>query len=93
MTRTGVRTKSGRVLSEAELGRLAAQAEGGFDLATWKPRPGRPSLGPTAGGEHSPRIEARIPESLHRRVMARAAEEGRSVSEVLRQLLEDYVRA
>ncbi|MGD0248269.1 MAG: ribbon-helix-helix protein, CopG family [Candidatus Limnocylindrales bacterium] len=92
MTPATVKTKSRRNLSEADLERLAEEAERGFDLSTWKPRPGRPSLGAAAAGEHSPRIEARVPEPLHRRVVARAAKEGRSVSAVVRQLLEDYAR-
>ena len=83
------RTKSGRLLSEADVDRIAAEAEDGFDLSNWKPRRGRPSLSATAG-THSPRIEARIPESLHRRVSKRAAEEGKTVSAVVRRLLEDY---
>jgi hypothetical protein len=82
-------TKSGRVLSEAELDRLVELAEKGFDLSTWKPRRGRPSLSATPG-THSPRIEARVPEALHRRVSERAASEGRTVSEVVRLLLEGY---
>jgi len=89
--RFAVIRKSGRALSEADIDRLAAKAEEGFDLSTWKPRRGRPSLSAEPGA-HSPRIEARVPEALHRRVSARAAEEGKSVSAVVRLLLEDYAR-
>jgi hypothetical protein len=91
MTTGKVITKSGRTLSEADLDRLAEEAEAGFDLSAWKPRRGRPSLN-AAGGGHSPRIEARVPDALHRRVSARAASEGKSVSAVVRQLLEEYAR-
>ena len=84
-----VKTKSGRVLSDADLDGLATKAENGLDLAAWRPRPGRPSLGPTVG-EHSPRIAVRVPEELRDRARARAASEGRSVSEVVRSLLEGY---
>jgi hypothetical protein len=91
MTTRTVKTKSGRSLSEADVERLATRAEQGFDLAPWKPRRGRPSLSSTPGA-HSPRIEARVPEALHRRVSARAAGEGRSVSAVVRLLLEEYAR-
>jgi len=86
-----ITTKSGQTLSEADLDRLAEEAEAGFDLSTWTPRPGRPSLS-ASPGVHSPRIVARVPEALHRRVSARAASEGRSVSAVIRLLLEDYAR-
>ncbi|HEY5486327.1 MAG TPA: ribbon-helix-helix protein, CopG family [Candidatus Limnocylindrales bacterium] len=91
MTTGKVITASGRALSKTDLDRLADKAEEGFDLSTWKPRRGRPSLS-AAGGGHSPRIEARVPDALHRRVSARAASEGKSVSAVVRQLLEEYAR-
>jgi hypothetical protein len=84
-------TKGGRRLTEADIERLADEAERGFDLSTWIPRPGRPRLDQRAT-EHSPRIAVRVPESLHRRVVSRAAEEGRSISQVVRGLLDDYAR-
>jgi hypothetical protein len=84
-----VKTKSGRVLSDADLDGLATRAAAGFDLSSWRPRPGRPSLG-TTEGEHSPRIAVRVPEALRDRARARATAEGRNLSEVVRSLLEDY---
>lgn len=85
-------TRSGRILTEADVERLADEAERGFDLSTWTPRPGRPGLdaGATA---HAPRIAVLLPESLHRRVRSRAASEGRSVSNIVRGLLAEYVRS
>lgn len=86
-------TKTGKQLTEADLDRIADQFEKGFDLSTWVPRPvGRPRLEPGAE-EHSPRIEVRVPAALHRRVRARAAADGRTVSQVVRGLLEEYVDA
>lgn len=82
-------TKSGRRLTEADIEKLADELEAGVDLSTWEPRPGRPPLEPTAT-EHSPRIAVRVPASLHRRVASRAAEEGQSISRVVRRLLEEY---
>jgi hypothetical protein len=82
-----VKTRSGRVLSDDDLDRLAESAEQGFDLSTWRPRPGRPSLDATAEG-HSPRVEVRVPAALRDRVRKRAVAEGRNVSDVLRELLE-----
>lgn len=84
-----VRTRSGRVLSEDDIDALADRAEHGFDLSTWKPRRGRPPLDP-AREAHAPRIAVRVPSDIHRRVVARAASEGRSISEVVRDLLERY---
>lgn len=84
-----VRTKSGRVLTGSEIDQLAAEAERGLDLSAWKPRRGRPRLGQNLAA-HSPRIAVRVPEDLHRRALARARSERRSMSEVIRGLLEDY---
>ena len=83
-------TKDGRRLTEADIERLADEAERGFDLSTWIPRPGRPRLD-LRSTAHSPRIAVRVPDSLHRRLIARAAAEGRSVSQVVRKLLDEYV--
>ncbi len=84
-----VKTKSGRTLSDADLERLGGRAEEGLDLSSWTPRRGRPALD-AATTEPSPRIAVRVPRSLHRRVTSRAAGEGRTVSEVVRDLLADY---
>lgn len=92
MARTLIVTKTGRKLTEADVERLAAQIEGDeFDLAGWTPRPGRPPLEATSK-DHSPRIAVRIPASLRRRVESRARAEDRSLSQVVRSLLEEYVR-
>jgi hypothetical protein len=85
-----VKSKRGRSLSKADLERMAAQAEAGFDLAAWKPRRGRPALDADAS-EHAPRISVRLPRSLHDQVIDRAEQEGRAVSDVVRGLLSDYV--
>ena len=84
-------TKSGRRLTEADIERLADEAERGFDLSTWKHRRGRPPLDANSD-THAPRIAIRLPTALHRRVTTQAAAEGRSVSAVVRSLLEEYVR-
>ena len=89
MART-VRTKGGKRLSAADIDRLANEAERGFDLSQWRPRRGRPSLSATAAGR-SPRIGARVPDDVYRRATERAAAEGKSISEVVRDLLAAYV--
>jgi predicted HicB family RNase H-like nuclease len=86
-----VRTKGGRILSEADLERLASSVEHDLDISSWKPRPGRPPLDSTATA-HAPRIAVRVPEELHRRAVERATREGRTMSEVVRDLLEGYAR-
>jgi predicted HicB family RNase H-like nuclease len=90
MARTVI-TKGGRTLTEADLDRLASSVEENLDISAWAPRRGRPSLS-EAAGVHSPRIAVRVPEDLRRRAAARAASEGRSLSVVVRDLLEHYAR-
>jgi len=85
-----VRTKTGRALSDADIDRLATRAEQGFDLSRWQPRRGRPSLNSSREG-HSPRVAARVSEDVYRRATALAAAEGKSMSQVVRDLLGAYV--
>jgi hypothetical protein len=87
-----VRARNGEVVTEADLERFADEAEVGYDLSTWKRRPGRPPLNVGGSGAHSPRVAVRVPESLRSELERCAADEGKSVSEVLRRLVEDYVR-
>ena len=51
--------------------------------------PGRPSL--TAGAtKHSPSIHVRLPEPLYRRLSRRAGRRGTTVSEVVREILQEH---
>jgi hypothetical protein len=84
-----MKTKGGRTLSSTDMERLADKAEQGFDLTRWQPRRGRPPLSATEGGR-SPRVGARGPDDLFRRATERAAAEGKSISEVVRELLAGY---
>ena len=86
-----ITTKSGQILTEADLDGLDDEAEAGYDLSTWRPRPIRPPFG-ASGTRSSARISVRIPAAVRARVQSRAAREGRSISDVLRSLLEDYAR-
>lgn len=84
------RMKHGKPVSDEELDRMAAEAEAGYDLATWTRRRGRPSLDGRDAGGPSPRLATRVPAQLRDRVAARASGEGRSISQVMRRLLEQY---
>lgn len=86
-----VRTKSGRVLEPADIDRIADRADAGVDLRDWRPLRGRPPLDTHVAG-HAPRIAVRVPQALREAVEARAAAEGRSLSQAVRSLLEDYAR-
>lgn len=74
-------------LTNADYERLADVAEAGFEPSTLVRR-GRPSLSRSKGA--SPRVAARVTPDVHAQALARARAEGRSLSEVLRGLLEDY---
>jgi hypothetical protein len=86
-----VRTRNGRILSEAEIEKIADRMEQ-EDFSTWQPRVGRPSLDCHEGPGDSPRIVVRLPERLRRQAAQRAASEGRTISDVVRALLAEYVR-
>ena len=75
-------------LTDADYDRLADLAEAGFDPSEFRPRRGRPSLGGQDGA--SPRVAVRLSPGVHARALARAASEGRSLSDVLRELVESY---
>ncbi len=55
---------------------------------------GRPSLsaGTLPPGTHSPRVATRIPADLRQELLVYATQDGKTVSQLLRGLLEDYVR-
>jgi len=65
-------------------------AEQAVEEALGLVRAGRPSLGAT--GAHSPRVSFRVPEQVRRLAEERAAQDGRSVSEIAREALERYLR-
>jgi hypothetical protein len=85
-----MRTRSGTKLTKKVAEDLADEAERGYDLANVERIPlGRPSLG--ASGV-SPRIQIRVDPELAEALKARAGEERRSVSEIARTALREYVR-
>ncbi len=53
-------------------------------------RPGRPSL--SGGRTHSPQVTFRIPDQLHRQAVDAAEREGKTVSALAREALEQYLR-
>lgn len=86
-----VRTSKGNDVTPEMISALVAEAEAGYDPAMLRRRPlgGRPSLG--TGGE-SPRLQFRVSAELHRKAQARARAENRSLSDVARELLEEYTK-
>lgn len=84
------RTASGDVLTDEIIEELSQEAERGYDLTKTKRATfGRPSLG---GAGISPRVQVRVDPELAQALKARAQKERRSVSEVARTALREYVR-
>ena len=84
-----IRLRSGAELTEEDIEALADEAERGYDLTKAKRVTiGRPSLG-TAGV--SPRVQVRVDPDLAQALKARAKKEHRSVSDIARTALREYV--
>jgi hypothetical protein len=83
--------KDGTPITDAAVEKLADEAERGYDVdEILARRPGgRPAMGSGPAAVESVRLD---PE-LKRELLLRAAKDGISVSEVIRQALRDYVRA
>lgn len=77
-------------ISDAEIERLAAEAQAGYDvdaLIARRGRRGRPTLGTTAASVESVRLD---PE-LRTQLLQRASSEGSTPSEVIREALRRYL--
>lgn len=74
-----------------EFERLADLAQGDIDPRTLRVRPGRPSISSLPlPGQHSPLLAARVSAEVKDQFVARATREGRSPSQVMRELVADY---
>ena len=82
------RTADGTPITEDLADELAREAEAGYDLSKG-PRVGRRSL--AGGGGTSPRVNFRVTADVYARAAARAEEEGKTLSQLTREALEQYV--
>ncbi len=85
-------TKSGRPIADAEVTRLAAEAESGYEveqLMARRPKRGRPAIGSSAATVESVRLD---PE-LRAQLLKRAQSEGSTPSELIRQALRRFLDA
>jgi len=80
--------KDGTPITEELTEELAREAEAGYDLSRAR-RVGRRSLAGGAG--RSPRLNIRITPDLHANASERARREGKSLSQLARDALEEYV--
>ena len=84
-----MRTRGGTKLTKKVIEPLADEAERGYDLTKAKRGTlGRPSLGPAGA---SPRVQIRVDPELAEALKVRAKAEHRSVSEIARTALREYV--
>jgi type I restriction enzyme R subunit len=81
------RTKTGRVLTDADMQALADEAEPGYDVDHLVKKPGRPRIGSTPAVV----VPVRLHAELHGAVKALAEAEQTSVSELVRDALRDYL--
>jgi uncharacterized protein (DUF4415 family) len=85
-------TTSGRPITDADVQRLAEEAERGYDvdaLAARRSKRGRPALGSAPASVESVRLDPELRDQL----TARAQADGTTPSEVIRQALRDYLHA
>lgn len=85
-----LKTRAGTRLTHRRVQDLASEAERGYDLARARrerARGGRPSLGEGV----SPQISYRVAGALYAKARAKAKAQGRTVSEIARQALEEYI--
>ena len=85
-------TADGRPITDDMIGALADEAERGYEPGQLQGRrrgPGRPPLGEAAKTVESVRLDP----ALRAEVAQRAADEGTSVSEVIRKALREYLRS
>lgn len=81
--------KSGTPITEELAERLAREADAGYDLSRGR-QIGRKSL--SGGTGRSPRLNIRTPVDLYERALAKATQEGKTISQLAREALEKYVK-
>lgn len=90
--RTYGRTKSGKVIDDKMIEAFADEAERGYEPGQLRDKPrgrGRPPLGEAAKTVESVRLDP----DLRQETARRAADEGVSVSEIIRRALRHYLRS
>ena len=82
-----VGTSRGRPINDADIKRMAAEAEAGYDVAEVRLRVGRPSMGSGPAGV----VPVRLDPELRAAVEARAAADETTTSEVIREALRHFL--
>ena len=90
--RTYGSTKTGKVIDDKMIEEMADEAKRGYDVTLLRGKPrgrGRPPLGDAAKAVESVRLDP----DLRDETAQRAADEGVSVSEIIRRALRQYLRS
>ena len=83
-------TRSGKLITDELVEKLAAEAEAGYDVEEIiRRRGGRPPMGSSASSVESVRLDPELGEALRER----AEQEGRASSELIRDVLRRYLQA
>lgn len=77
----------GKPVTEADIERMAAEAEAGYDVATLRPRGGRPPM----GSGPAEVVPVRLDPELRAAVEARATADETTTSEVIREALRRFL--
>lgn len=85
--KTVLGTSRGKPITDADVKALAAEAEAGYDIATLRPRGGRPPM----GSGPAEVVPVRIDSALRAAVEARATAEDTTTSEIIRQALRQFL--
>jgi hypothetical protein len=82
-----VGTSRGKPITEADIERMAVEAEAGYDIATLRPRGGRPSM----GSGPAEVVPVRLDPELRAAVEARATADDTTTSEIIREALRRFL--
>ena len=84
---TVVGASRGKPITEADIERMAAEAEAGYDLGKLRPRGGRPPM----GSGPAEVVPVRLDPELRAAVEARASADDTTTSEIIREALRRYL--
>ena len=85
--RSMVGTSRGRPINDADIKRMAAEAEASYDVAELRPRGGRPPM----GSGPAEVVPVRLDPELRAAVEARATADETTTSEVIREALRRFL--
>ena len=82
-----VGTSRGKPVTDADIEKMAAEAEAGYDIAKLRPRGGRPSM----GSGPAEVVPVRLDPELRAAVEARATADDTTTSDIIRDALRQFL--